>query len=120
MNNRTETWIIYKTETIDAPDWEKRQLMPSGSITDILGENWDFSATLPEVGDRLRDYLQDNNTGKVTHGKDGDWVVTRIHQFSSLETEMRIVVCYCQFQPIERQWKPLQRGRPVDEILSAM
>ena len=117
---RMETWIIYKPETMDAPDWEKRQLMPSGSLTDILGENWDFSGELPQVGDRLREYLQDNDTGNVTHGKNGDWVVTRIHQFSSLEAEMRIVVCYCHFQPIETQWKPLQRGRPVDEMLSAM
>ena len=53
MKDMMETWIIYKTETMDAPDWEKRQLMPSGSLTDILGESWDFSGELPQAGDRL-------------------------------------------------------------------
>ncbi|MBC6480883.1 MAG: hypothetical protein EBE86_003295 [Hormoscilla sp. GUM202] len=115
----TETWIIYKAETMDDPEWEKRQLMPSGSLTDILWENWDYSGKLPAVGDRIREYLQDEDTGKVTHARDGDWVVTQMHQFNSINTEMRIVLCYCQFQAIDRQWEQLQRGKPVDEILSA-
>jgi len=40
-------------------------------------------------------------------------------QFNSINTEMRIFLCYCQFQAIDRQWEQLQRGKPVDEILSA-
>ncbi|MFB8788882.1 MAG: hypothetical protein U7123_08525 [Potamolinea sp.] len=51
---------------------------------------------------RTRDYtnLEDPNNG-ITHGCDGDWVVERICQFSSPDTEQRIVVCYCSYQPIE-------------------
>ena len=114
----TETWIIYKAKTMDDPEWEKRQLMPSGSLTDILWENWDYSGSWPAVGDRIREYLQDE-WGKVTHGRDGDWVVTQVEQFNSANSEMRIVVCYCQYQAIDIQWEPLQRGKPVDEMLSA-
>jgi len=31
-----ETWIVYKTESMDATGWENRQLMPGSSLTDIL------------------------------------------------------------------------------------
>ncbi|MEG4811818.1 hypothetical protein QUA82_30170 [Microcoleus sp. F8-D3] len=28
-------WIVYKTESMSAPGWEERQLMPRGSLTNI-------------------------------------------------------------------------------------
>jgi hypothetical protein len=50
----------------------------------------------------------------VTEGRDGDWVVVRVCQFASFDTDERIVVCYCQYEPINAQWQELRRGAPVD------
>lgn len=112
-----ETWILFKAETSDAEGWEARQLLPAGSLTDILWENLDYSGKLPQVGDRVRQYRQDAETGSVTHGKEGDWVVSYIHQFSSFDTDQRVVVCYCQYQPVGFEWQPIRRGQPVNEML---
>lgn len=114
----TNTWIVYKTETMSAHLWEKRQLLPAGSITDILCEEWDSSGQLPHIGSRIREYtnLEDSDNG-ITTGCDGDWVVERICQFSSPDTDQRIVVCYCSYQPIERCWEEVNRGVPVAEML---
>lgn len=117
----TETWIVYKAERFDLPGWEDRQLMPRGSFTDILWENWSYSGQLPKIGDRVREYENLTSHGNgVTHGKDGDWVVTRVLPFSSPETEQKVVICYCHYQPIEAQWEALKRGLPVDEMLSPL
>ncbi len=113
-----ETWIVFKAESLSAHGWEERKLLPSGGLTDILATEWDFSGKLPQVGDRLREYanLQDPGNG-VTHGRDGDWVVNKIDQFSSFDTNQRIVVCYCCYQPVEANWVELHRGKPIDQIL---
>ena len=39
-------WIVYKAETMSAPGWEERQLMPRGGLTDILWENWSNSGAI--------------------------------------------------------------------------
>lgn len=113
-----ETWIVYKVESMSAEGWRERKLMPSGGLTEMLTEEWDCSGKLPQIGDRVREYvnLEDPDNG-ITHGKDGDWIVTRINHFSSQETNQEIAVCYCAYQPIESNWVELKRGRPVNEIL---
>lgn len=113
-----ETWILFKTETSDAEGWEDRSLMPSGNGTDLLWENWDYSGKLPVVGDRVREYRQDETTGQIMDGKDADWIVSRVELFSSFDTDRRIMVCYCQYQPISSDWQPLKRGLPVSEMLN--
>ena len=117
----SKTWIIYKADSMGAEGWEQRKLMPSGSGTDILWENWDHSGKVPQVGDRTREYrnLTEPNNG-ITHGKDGDWVVTGIEHFSSFDSSDRIVVCYCAYSPIKDDWQQLQRGNPVHEMLGSM
>jgi len=69
-------WIVYKTESMSAPGWEERQLMPRGSLTNILWENWTWEENpeIPQVGDKTRDYenLSDPGNG-VTHEL---WCVT--------------------------------------------
>jgi len=109
-----ETWIIYKADSSSAPGWEDRHLTPNGGLTAILAEEWNWSGQLPQVGDRARDYanLADPGNG-VTHGKDGDWVVSEVQQFNSPDTDMKIVVCLCSYQPIEAQWQELRRGAPI-------
>ena len=116
-------WIVYKAETMSDPGWEERQLMPRGGLTDILWENWSWEENpiLPQPGDRTRDYDNVSDSGNgVTHGKDGDWVVTGVHQFSSFDTDLRIVLCYCSYQPITSDWEALQRGESVNQILEAV
>ena len=117
-----ETWIVYKSETMSDHGWEERQILPSGSITDILSEEWDSSGRLPKVGDRIREYanLDNPEEGGITHGRDGDWVVNSIHSFTSGDTDQRIIVCYCSYQPITPDWRRLKRGKPVDEMLEAI
>jgi hypothetical protein len=46
-------------------------------------------------------------------GKDGDWVVAEVQQFNSPDTDMKIVICVCRYQPIEAQWQELRRGAPI-------
>jgi len=105
-----QTWIIYKSDDPDGAGWEDRQLLPSGSLTSILSE----------VGDRFREYANVKDPGNgVTHGRDGNWIVVRVCQFASFDTDERIVVCYCQYEPIDAQWQELRRGASVDEILEA-
>jgi hypothetical protein len=117
-----ETWIVYKTESMDATGWENRQLMPGSSLTDILHEEWDSSGVLPQVGDRIREYAQmePETSSGITHGRDGDWVVTSINQFSSFDTNQRIVVCYCTYQPVTPDWEKLGRGAPVQATATAL
>ena len=118
MGTNHETWIIYKAES-DAHGWFERRLIPNGGLTDIIAEEWDYSGRPPKVGDRVREYanLEDPGNG-VTHGRDGDWVVSRIAEFASPNTNDRIIVCHCDYSPIESQWEELHRGAPVNALLA--
>lgn len=115
---KNETWIVYKTESMSAEGWRERRLMPDGGLTDILSEEWDSSGKLPQIGDRVREYenLEDPGNG-VTHGRDSNWIVKSIHEFSSSDTNLDIMVCYCAYEPVESKWVKLKRGKPVNEIL---
>ncbi len=42
-----EAWVIYKASTDDAPGWQERLLMPSGSLTSILSEEFWYNEKLP-------------------------------------------------------------------------
>ena len=117
-----ETWIIYKADSASAPGWEERHLAPDGGLTSILSESWDWSGRIPNAGDRVREYanLADPGNG-VTHGKDGDWVVSEVQQFTSSDTGIKIVVCVCSYQPIDPEWQELRRGAPItDESLAGV
>lgn len=115
----TETWIVYKTESMSDRGWEERMLMPDRSLTNILEENWSASErpTIPQPGDRTRAYKSSDMDDKITHAREGDWVVTRVERFASFDTENRIVVCYCKYDPIEPEWKEVRRGASVNELL---
>ncbi len=104
-----KTTIIYRADSLSAPGWEERQLMPSGSITDILAQTWSFSDRVPKVGDRVREYLQTGELQQVTHGREGDWIVDRVSHFSSEDTEECVIICDCQFKPIASEWEELDR-----------
>ena len=112
-----ETWIVYKAESMDARDWEYRMLMPAEALTDILHEEWDSSGRLPEIGNRVFEDRQDEDG--TLFCREGDWVVSKIHQFSSFDTDARIVVCYCTYAPITPKWEEVERGTPVSEMIAA-
>lgn len=113
----TETLVIYRTADAAAPGWEKRKLLPSGGLVDILAEESDYSGRIPVVGERVREYenLEDPGNG-VTHGKDGAWVVSEVQKFTSFDTDTRIVICLCEYQPVEAEWQELNRGTPASEL----
>lgn len=114
----SETWIVFKAQDMSMEGWERRQLFPSEALTDILAEQWDYSGQLPQVGDRVREYANLSEPGNgVTHSKDGDWVVSRVQHFSSFDTDDRIVICYCDYQPLVSEWQELRRGAPITELL---
>ncbi len=121
MTTNNETWIIYKTESGNSLGWENRKLMPSGGLTDILAEEWDWSGAMPQVGERVREYANLSDPGNgITHGKDGNWVVTGVDSFNSPTSPLKIVVCTCQFQPIGSEWQEIRRGKPIsDEMLAS-
>lgn len=115
MTNQ-ETWIIYKTETMSDHGWRERYLMPSKSITNILHEEWSSKPNkkAPLIGSRFRNYtnLEDPGNG-ITHGCDGDWVVTRTQEYSADDDSGdRVIICYCSYQPITPNWQKLKRVKP--------
>lgn len=69
---KSKTLIQYRADNLSAPGWEERRLMPGGGLTSLLWEVIDYSGRLPSPGDRVRVYHQDETSGQVTHGKDGD------------------------------------------------
>jgi hypothetical protein len=36
-----------------------------------------------------------------------------VQQFNSPDTDMKLVICVCSYQPIEAQWQELRRGAPI-------
>ena len=103
------TWIIYKAADPNSHGWETRSL-PHGGLTQILAEEHDWSGHLPQVGDRVRDYENLENPGNgVTHGKDGDWVVSEVQEFSSPASPVKILICLCEFSLIAAEWEELNR-----------
>ncbi|NEO52702.1 MAG: hypothetical protein F6K54_06185 [Okeania sp. SIO3B5] len=52
-----------------------------------------------------------------THGRDGDWVVTRVEKFVSPDTDKKVFVCYCKYDPVEPEWSLINRGVNASELL---
>lgn len=102
-------WILFVAEQ-GQPQWEKRSLTHSGSLTDILEEYRDFTDDpLPGVGYRFTEtirierYANHEFPDASTHYRESDWVVVRVEEFpanipsSSYDS---IAVCYCRHEPI--------------------
>lgn len=121
----SERWIIFHAEP-NQPGWENRKL-PMGGLTGILNEQWDYtgSGKIPIVGERFRQFLQveefvDSQYPKSsTHAREGDWVITRVEQYSATTrnlSKQEIVVCYCKFEPVLSELEPLGRGRVSPQL----
>jgi hypothetical protein len=109
-------WIIFKAD--DSHGWKDRKFAHSGGCTSILSESFDYTdKESPEEGYRVTERVRDAS-GKISHYRDSDWVVGRVDTFSSdiplhedIET---VVICYCQYSPIDAPLKPMP-----DRIISA-
>ena len=115
-----QTIVIFRADA-DAFGWIDRKLMPSGSLTKTLAEHSNYSGKIPKPGYRLDEFSSPDGSGRDTHWSPGDWIVTEVdHYPSPSEGKPAIAVCYCEYSPIERDWKPLGNGRPVPELLAEM
>jgi hypothetical protein len=120
MNERTN--LIYKAKS-DAHGWLERKLMPSGMLTSTLSEQsfWGDGHKLPERGDRLDVYDNKDNSSHSTHWSPGDWVVSRVVYYPRpSDDEPAVAICYCDYSPIERDWKPLNVIPPSPEVVASI
>lgn len=110
-------WIVFRAEKRQ-PGWQHRQYAHTKSLTNTLCEHYDCSEqALPEPGYRppefMRvDQLSDPKTPEAaTHYRLSDWEVTRVETYSpDLPTGMDfdlIVICHCQYNPINAPLKPM-------------
>ena len=120
-------YIIFRTDKASAVGWEHRKMSHTGALTGILAEYFDSSdSPPPHVGDRPREFgrfeeADPEDFGGSTHSRPGDWVVTQVDSFvqESKETKYTtVIICYCKYDPIEPNWRPLARGKPVAELLA--
>lgn len=119
-------YIIYKSRSGSEENWESRLLAHTGSLTDILAEHFDSSKKpLPKPGDRLIEFADPKEMDNTTHyNRDGSWVVTEIDVFVANSAQLgkyeEIVICWCEYDPVEPKWMPVTEGKPVSEMLEAM
>ena len=120
-------YIIFRTDKASAVGWEHRKLTHTGALTGILAEYFDSSdSPPPHVGDRPKEFCRieqadPEDFGGSTHSRPGDWVVTQVDSFvqASNETKYRtVIICYCEYDPIESDWRPIRKGKPVAELLA--
>ena len=109
-------YIVFKAER-HSPQSKERKLQHTQSLTDILAEHYDCSnKPIPEPGyrplefirvDKLYDPLQH---GYSTHYHLSDWEVTRVESYTpdlSHNHYNTVVICYCQYNPINAPLKPM-------------
>lgn len=100
-----------------------------GGLTNILDEQWDYTGkgNLPQVGDRLRQFLRIEEFAdpqfpkSSTHVRDGDWVITQVERYIPADGEyskQAIVLCYCKFEPILSELEPLSRVKQPSEAIA--
>lgn len=109
-------WIIFKANDSSSTGWEERRLMPNGGLTDIIREAHHTRTNerfLPTVGARVEEF----HKGKH---RPSNWVIVDIKHFTSPDSDEKIVVCYCDYVPIEAEWQTVNRGKPVSEMLEAL
>jgi len=110
------TLKIYRTDGAQA-GWEKR-LDAIGSGTYLLHEEMDYSRnrTIPKIGDRLGESKRFAD-GEIYH-RQSDWLVAKVQSYPAVGEDCdwdEIILCYCQFEPIESQW---ERVATLEEIVA--
>jgi hypothetical protein len=104
-----EAWVIYKASTDDASGWQDRLLMPSGSLTSILSEEFWYNEKLPHGGDRVYESWRVEDE---VEARDGDCVVNEVETFSRRDGS-QLVICTYTYAPVTPQWERVERGAPI-------
>jgi hypothetical protein len=119
-------YIIFRADWSEEQGVEDRILAHTEAITDILAEHFDSSnSPLPEPGYRLREYhrieqfVDSRFPGASTHSRVGDWEVVRVEKYTTElpTTEFEaVVICYCQYSPVETPLEPLPKIKVPQEM----
>jgi hypothetical protein len=120
-------WIIFRAEKRQ-PGWKERKYAHTGSLTKILFEHYDCSdKAMPEPGYRppefvrVEQFADEHYPAASTHHRLSDWEVTRVETYTpdvpvGNDFDM-MVVCYCQYSPINAPLKPMpERQVSVDSF----
>ncbi|MEM9539295.1 MAG: hypothetical protein AAGA60_07255 [Cyanobacteria bacterium P01_E01_bin.42] len=109
-------WVIFRADKRQ-PGWENRKLEHTQSLTKILAEHFDCSdKEIPQPGYRPPDFVRVEQLADPqypaakTHYRQGDWEVVRVETYTPEiplgEFDM-VVICYCQYSPINADLKPM-------------
>lgn len=114
--NSKPTLRIYRTDGAQ-PGWEKR-FDSIGSGTYLLHEEMDYSSnrTILKIGDLLGESKRFPD-GEIYH-RQSDWAIVKVQRYPAVGEDCdwdEIVLCYCQFEPIESQW---ERVQTLEEIVA--
>ena len=120
-------WIVFRAEKRQ-PGWEDRKFAHTGSLTKTLFEHYDCSdKALPEPGYRPPEFIRVDQfadpsyPASKTHYRQSDWEVTRVEAYTpeipaGMGFDM-IVVCYCQYNPVNAPLKPMpERHVSIDSF----
>jgi hypothetical protein len=109
-------WIIFRADKRQ-PGWENRKFEHTQSLTKILAEHFSYGdRDLPEVGYRPPEFIRVEQfedpsfKGASTHYRKGDWEVSRVETYTPdvpMGDYDMIVVCTCQYNPINAPLKPM-------------
>ncbi|HAG85490.1 MAG TPA: hypothetical protein DD379_10785 [Cyanobacteria bacterium UBA11162] len=112
-------YIIFRADWRETYGVDERKLSHTGGLTDILAEYFDSSGKpYPEPGYRPIQFVRVEESidpcfpDSYTHSRVGDWKVVRVEEYESKTSGAdfnTIVVCYCQYDPIETSLYPIQR-----------
>ena len=120
-------WIIFRADKRQ-PNWKERKFQHSGSLTNILAEHFDSSGReIPEPGYRppefirVEDAIDPQFPAAKTHYRKSDWEVVRVETYTPdipVGTDFgMIVICTCQYNPIDAPLKPMpERQISVDSF----
>ena len=110
-------YIIFRAEK-NQPGWKERKLQHTKGLTRILAEHFDSSdGPIPEPGYRLLDF-KCNENGSSSHYRTGDWQVTKVETYPSSDSDSEfglVVICYCQFVPVETPLIPMPERQVLPE-----
>ena len=94
-------------------DSERRKVMPSGSLTDILEENLVYSnKPLPKIGDRWAELVRQDNA-EWTHSRESNWIVERVEVYEPIDELAKfslIAYCYCKYAPVKSNLSAIVDG----------
>jgi hypothetical protein len=112
-------YIIFRAEWREEQGAENRLLAHTGACTDILAEHFDSSnREIPQPGYRVPQFhnvpafddpqFPDTNTHWCRGNREVVWVEQ--YQTGTAESKFEmVVICYCQYSPIQTQLKPIKQ-----------